>query len=80
MPDYLREYYDENGSRKISPDNFMTPGKGDVKITDELLISPRTLTPIKESKSFRKKESNNKNKIDIRAPKMEIVGKYRRNF
>ena len=34
MPDYLREYYDENGSRKISPDNFMTPGKDDVKITD----------------------------------------------
>ncbi len=34
MPDYLREYYDEHGSRQISPDNLMTPGKDDVKITD----------------------------------------------
>jgi len=45
MPDYLREYYNENGSRKVSPNNFTN---NNVKIIDEL-TSPRDLSPIKEA-------------------------------
>ena len=42
MPDYLREYYNENGSLKLKEKE-----ESPIKITDDL-ASPRSLSPTKE--------------------------------
>ena len=83
MPDYLREYYNENGQLKLKPENF---DGSPVKITDELASPTRSLSPVKEDQSSKKVFNSKKNveklkeKVDVRAPKIEIISHIKNEF